>query len=176
MNKIFFIITLLSFIGCNATTNKTSETESTSPDEKVTAATTEAPAFSVTVTQNGKQVIAFTNDATWPAAVLYKESLGIYLNDSKNSLTLDVQQTSVGNYPIKLPEGATQKGSASIMLIPDEANDFRYALHPEAGNVIISKLTNSICSGNFESTGKTPDGKIYTLNGTFKNIRVKQVK
>ncbi len=175
MNKIFFILTLF-FVGCNATTNKTNENGSTAAGEKVTAATTEQAAFSVTVTQNGKQVVAFTNDGTWPAAVLYKESFSVYLNDSKNSLTVDVQATKAGNYQIKLPTGsASQKGYASIMLIPD-VNEFRYSLNAQAGNVVITQLTNANCSGNFESTGKTPDGKIYTLNGTFKNIPVKQIK
>lgn len=179
MNKILFLLTLF-IVSCNATTNKTTDAESITANVQVTTAT-EQPGFTVTVTQNNKQVLEYTNDAMASTTVIYNESakykghLAVYLNHSKHSLTVDVQATATGTYPIKLPAGVAEKGTASITLIPDPA-EFKYALNAVAGHVNITHLTDAICSGNFEASNKTPDGKSYTLNGTFKNIPVKQIQ
>ncbi len=130
--------------------------------------------FAVKVTLNGAEFASYR--ISGPRTLVLNDGgvLTMFLssNDNKNILTLHIQGTSTGTYPLPAHDGAPKQGEARMELMHDDKPPVRI---PTEGEVRLEKFDNNQCSGSFKGTGTDYQGGKFVIEGSFSNLGVKTV-
>lgn len=132
------------------------------------------PGFEVKVMLDGAEFAAYRVSGNRTLAMNDSGVLTLFLssNDNKNILTINIQGTNPGNYPLPSNYDAPKQGQARMELMHDETPPVRIATE---GEVKLEKFGNNQCSGSFKGTGTDYQGGKFSIEGSFTNLGVKTV-
>ncbi len=172
MKLAVVLISTLLLAVCDQTTSKPKDTGVDAKSSSSNTENTEEPGFNVKVMLDGAELAAYRVSGARTLALNDEGVLTLFLssNDNKNVLTLEIQGTKTGTYPIPSHDGAPKQGEAKMQLLHDDKPPVRI---PTAGEVKLDKFGNNLCSGSFKGTGTDIEGGKFSIEGSFSNLGVK---
>ena len=169
-----FAVVLISALLLNTCGQETSNPTTPGNDATSSSKQTEArgdAGYEVRAMLNDAELASYKYSGSKAVALNDGESLTMFLysNDNKNVLTVTIQGTKAGNYPLRGFE-APKPGEARLELMHDDKPPVRIATN---GEVRLDKLANDLCSGSFKGTGTDINGGKFSIEGSFTNMGVK---
>jgi hypothetical protein len=171
MKLAVLLISALLLATCGETPSNP-ETTSVEPNSSSTKTEAREDArFEVKVMLNGTELASYKQSGPRIVVLNDGESLTMFLSspDNKNVLTLVIQGTKAGNYPLPFHDGAPKPGEARLELMHDDKPPVRIATD---GEVRLETLTKNLCSGSFKGTGTDINGGKFSIEGSFLNMGV----
>lgn len=166
--KNFIAILSLFFMACGAGSSDPND-RNTASDSQIETTPSSQKNFSkaqIKITKNGETIADF--EAPGASALLDEGHLSIEFNspDRRHSLMVEIENAQTGSFPIT---NMTQNNKAVLNFMSD---DLPSMLSPNSGNLKISEMTETRCSGTFLGNLER-DGNRFTVEGSFENISVR---
>ena len=162
------LISALCLFACGQTTT-TPRTESTSSPSQTEPR--KDAGFEVRVMLNGAELASYNQSGPRTLVLNDEETLTLFLSseDNKNVLTLVIQGTKAGTYPLPGNDSAPKAGEARLEFMHDETPPVRIATN---GEVRLESFTGTLCSGTFKGTGTDINGGKFSIEGRFTNLGI----
>lgn len=185
--QYYFIVNLLIaaclLVSCNNNSSSAAKeaTDKKDTSTKQAASTPDLPAhtddgkpfFSLQYTINGKAQLDFTSDK--PLVFLGDKNMVVQLDSShhllKNGdmLNIYINAKKEGDYPVV--QSNAGKDTATMILSFKQPDTYLPSFSPAAGHVTITKMTDKICSGNYEASATMGNDKMV-MKGSFYNASI----
>jgi len=167
MNKLLILIATLFFAACGAAPDKVPSSESNKQTRGETP-TGQPSGIDVKVTKNGAKLAAFqsASDNTGVGAQLVRDHLSVEIMspDQKWVLSVEVPDAKAGVYRLTTKK---EDGKAMILLMGDDR-----MLKPSTGELKLTEVSETHCSGSFMGLGTDPTGYKYSYEGKFSRVKV----
>ena len=172
-----FAVVLISALLLAACGQMTSNPKDAGVNSKSSSSKTEGreeSGFEVKVMLDGAELAAYRVSGARTLALNDGGVLTLFLssNDNKNHLTLHLQGTNTGTYPLPSNDAPPKQGQAKMEFMHDETPPMRI---PTEGEVKLEKFGDNQCSGTFRGTGTDIKGGKFSIEGSFSNLGVKTV-
>lgn len=168
---ILFVTFLLTSCGGSAPAdggkNQVSDRSSTQPVK------TDDSGWEVRVTKNGAELASYKQvGARGVGAIFDGKLIQMYLAspDNKHVLTVDIQGSKAGFYPLPTQYESAKAGEARLNFMTEGPP----ALIPAKGEVKLDEFNETSCSGSFTGTGTDIKGAKFTIEGSFSKLVVKK--
>ncbi len=151
----------------NGVTNQVSERSSTQ------SVKTEDSGWEVKVTKNGAELASYKQvGARGVGAIFDGKLIQMYLAspDNKHVLTIDIQGSKAGVYPLSTQYEAAKAGEARLNFMTEAPP----AIIPAKGEVKLDQFNETSCSGSFTGTGTDIKGARFSIEGSFSKLVVKK--
>lgn len=169
MNKMLILIATLFFAACGAAPDQTSSRESAKQTQGE-ASTGQPAGIDVKVTRNGKPLAAFqsASNNTGVGAQLVRDHLSVEIMspDQIWVVSVEVPDAKAGVYRLA---DMGQKGKAMVRLTGGED---AMMVRADTGELKLSEVSETYCSGSFSGNGTDAVGKKYTYEGKFSKVKV----
>ena len=171
MKFAIVLIYALWLAACGQTTSSSTTARNDSTSSSSQTAAREDAGYEVRAMLNGAELASYKYSGSKKVALNDGEALTLFLssNDNKNIMTLVIQGTKTGTYPLPGNDGAPKPGEARFELMHDETPPVRIATN---GEVRLETLTDNRCSGSFKGTGTDINGGKFSIEGSFSNMGV----
>ena len=171
MNRMLILIAAIFLAACSAAPDQAPSNDSAKQTQGGTA-TGQPSGVDVKVTRNGTTLVAFqsASDNTGVGALLGKDDLSIEITspDQKWVLSIGVSGAKAGVYRLA---GLREKGKAMILLTGGED---AMMVRADTGELKLTEVSETYCSGSFKGTGKDATGNKYTYEGKFSRVRARR--
>ena len=130
--------------------------------------------FRVKITKNDSLWMDY--EGSWPLLLLSANSATLQLSKSKNImgitdiLTIYMNGIPPGKVPVVLSN--RDKGTASMIMSPVTDGAYGLPISPTEGSFTVTKNSNEIVSGNFESKAIDMNKDVYVFKGYFLNAKI----
>src|SRR5712692_7887369 len=173
INKVLLLVSLLHAScsgvsqGGGVVTNQVSDGSSTR------AVKSEDSGWEVKVTKNGAELASYKQvGARGVGAIFDGKLIQMYLAspDNKHVLTIDIQGSKAGVYPLPTQYETAKAGEARLNFMTEAPP----ALIPGKGEVKLNEFSETSCSGSFAGTGTDIKGANFSIEGSFSKLVVKK--
>jgi hypothetical protein len=169
MNKMLLLMATIFLAACASAPEESPSSESAKQTRGETA-TNQPSGLEVKVTKNGAALAAFqsASDNGGVGALLGKDDLAIEITspDRKWVLSIGVSGTKAGVYRL-----APLREAGKAMIILTGGDDDVMMVRAETGELKLSEVSETYCSGSFMGKGTDATGNKYTYEGKFSRIR-----
>ncbi len=169
MKKMLILVAILFFVACGSATDQSSSTGS-AKQTRGEATTGQPSGIDVKVTRNGATLAAFqsTSDIAGVGAQLEKNHLSVEIMspDQLWVVSIEVPDAKAGVYRLA---DMGQKGKAMVRLTGGED---AMMVRADSGELKLSEVSETYCSGSFSGKGTDAVGKKYTYEGKFSRVQV----
>lgn len=172
--KLIFLFVTFLLTACGSSAPGNSGTNPFS-DRSSTQAVKEDSRWEVKVTKNGVELASYKQvGARGVGAIFDGKLIQMYLAspDNKHVLTVDIQGSKAGVYPLATQYEPAKLGEARLNFMTEAPP----ALIPAKGEVKLDEFSETSCSGSFTGTGTDIKGAKFTIDGTFSKLAVGKAK
>ena len=175
MKSVLMIISTLLLAACGAAPpdqNSATRSPGQLPATSEKAATAR---FEVKVTRSGQEFASYRQAGERTTVMYDGDSIMVFLGspDNKQHLTVTLQATKAGAYPLAPEDAAPKQNEAKLEFISENADP--PVLVASKGELKLDKLDEKYCSGSFTGSGTDIRGVMFTLEGSFSNMGVKTI-
>ena len=172
MNKLLILIAILCLASCGAAPEGQTPSSDSAKQTRGEATPNQPSGIDVKVTKNGKTLVAFqsASDNTGVGALLGKDDLSIEITspDQNWVLSIGVSGAKAGVYRLA---GLREEGKAMILLTGGED---AMMVRANTGELKLSEVSETYCSGSFTGKGTDATGNKYTFEGKFSRVRARR--
>jgi hypothetical protein len=172
INLLILFVTFL-FTACGGAAPADGGTNRVSNQSSTQAVKTDDSGWEVKVTKNGADLASYKQvGARGVGAIFDGKLLQMYLAspDNKHVLTIDIEGSKTGVYPLPTQYEAAKPGEARLNFMTEAPP----ALIPGKGEVKLDEFSETSCSGSFTGTGTDINGAKFTIEGSFSKLVVKK--